>query len=128
MKKFNLTSDLIKLVCRFYVDHYGRDIAPSISKSPYGNSNIEKDIAEILGWKLPNDSLSDKQAQRAWALHDQTWMALQIILATKSFVPGVYIRTDKYDVRSWQLSQKKQPTFEASKRVSTAHGFIKRKK
>jgi hypothetical protein len=30
-------------------------------KRPFGNSSIELDVADILGWKLPNDDLSYEQ-------------------------------------------------------------------
>lgn len=56
--------------------------APSIDcKRPYGNSDVEYDIAEILGWKV-NDELTPEQRKRAAKLHDETQFALEILIQT----------------------------------------------
>jgi len=106
MEEFKLTEAHLKLLSRAYVGwescEYG---APSIDcKRPYGNSNVEPDIAEIIGIPYPEDvpeSLGDYLRK----LHEETQTALQIVLCTKSFVPGVYIQSEKYKSRSWILKK-----------------------
>jgi len=71
MKKYNLEEikekfpDYIKLLKRMQFERYkeGNDhvYIGVDGKRPFGNSSIELDIAEILGWKLPNDDLSYEQ-------------------------------------------------------------------
>ena len=34
-------------------------------KRPFRNSDVYRDVAEILDWKLPNDDLSDEQREKA---------------------------------------------------------------
>ena len=47
--------------------------APEIDpKRPYGNSDVEGDIAEILGWEVDEDNgLTEKQSEKAAALHQE---------------------------------------------------------
>ena len=83
--------------------------APCINpKRPYGNSDVETDIAELLGWELFVDrdgekSLSIAQYELAQKLHKDTQTALQIALCTQSFKEGIYEMTKKYDATSWAL-------------------------
>lgn len=49
-------------------------------KRPFGNSDILRDVAEILKWKLPNDDLSDKQYEKAQQLLKELPYALNNIL------------------------------------------------
>jgi hypothetical protein len=109
--EFVLTEDHLKLIGRMYVGwsdvEYG---APEINPNrPYGNSMVEYDIAEILGWGIPDedsDHYTDEALEalqdRAEKIHKETQTALQIILCTKSFEPGLYIKEDRYDDRSWK--------------------------
>lgn len=111
VEEFELTEDHLKLIDKMYVGwsdaEYG---APEINpKKPYGNSYVEGDIADILGWEGEVDdsddgssmTLSESQVDRAYEIHKETQTALQIILCTKSFAPGKYIKQDRYDDRSW---------------------------
>mgnify|MGYP001602384821 CR=1 FL=1 len=71
MANIEITPAHIKLAKRMYVQwqdcEYG---APEIDpKRPYGNSDVEGDIAEILGWKVGEDGLTDAQSEKAAQLH-----------------------------------------------------------
>ena len=44
--------------------------APAVNpKRPYGNSDVEEDIAEILGWDIGENGLTEFQQQTAYELH-----------------------------------------------------------
>ena len=70
--------------------------APTIcQKRPYGNSDIQQDICKILEWeKLGDDGYepcySSKQIILAQQIHEEMKTALQIVLNTSSFQPGLY--------------------------------------
>lgn len=108
--RFLLKEDHIKLARRMFVywepnAYLG---APAIDqKCPYGNSSILQDIAEITGALLFVDKdgdmhMSETQEKYFLELHREMETALQIILATGSFKPGLY-EADKYDALSWKL-------------------------
>ena len=108
---FQLTEDHVKLLSNFWIqwqfDEYG---APEVDpKRPYGNSDVEDDICEILGWTREDVDdwddpvYSDSQRQEARRLHLETDTALQIVLTTRSFVPGRYT-ADRYR-NDWKLSE-----------------------
>ncbi len=101
MKTFNLTEQHIKLLRRAYVHwHRAEAGAPTIDpKRPYGNSNVEEDVAEILG--LPYDSEDDNNTDKLLQLHQETETALQIVLCTGSFEPGMYVMQDYRRTLSW---------------------------
>jgi len=114
---FIMTEDHIKLLTNAYVSwEYCEYGAPAIDgKRPYGNSNVVWDIAEILGWIVPSimtdeedDDFYDGTGkfegihERAEKIHEETQTALQIILRTKSFVPGTYKRDTGW-TRNWYL-------------------------
>ena len=71
MKKYTLEEiktkfpDYIKLLKRVEFKSYedgGDYVYIGIDgKRPFGNSSINRDISEILNWKLPNDDLSYEQ-------------------------------------------------------------------
>jgi len=94
---FELKEEHIKLLQRACITwqncEYG---APEINpKRPYGNSDVEGDIAEILEWELFEDrfgevSMSKDQAEKAKNLHNETFTAIQIILKLKTFTLGIY--------------------------------------
>jgi hypothetical protein len=95
---FELTEDHIKLLTNVYVSwndcKYG---APEINpKRPYGNSDVEWDVAEILGWEVdPDEGLTDEQRELAHKLHRETEYALEIVLhACGSFKPGTFVSPD----------------------------------
>ena len=105
---FTLTKDHLTLLHHAYVQwqdcEYG---APGIDpKRPYGNSGrlIERDIALMLGW-VPEGSraeIPEPLRERARRLHEETETALQIVLCTMSFEPGVYRKNTSFMRRSWE--------------------------
>lgn len=106
---FQLTEDHIKLLSLMWVDWQDCETgAPEIDpKRPYGNSDVVGDIADALGWDNridpdTGDRVVDHE-KRAMKLHRETRTALQIVLRTKSFVPGLY-EADLYS-ENWRLSQ-----------------------
>lgn len=105
--QFNLTEDHIKLLRRANVGWQRCEFgAPEIDpKRPYGNSFVEGDIAEILGVELVEDDDGDfdqATCEQLEAIHKQTHVALEIILATGTFTPGEYVRDDIYTTE-WKL-------------------------
>lgn len=86
--------------------------APEIDpKRPYGNSDVELDVLEILGftpavpdggWKAGDEvEYSEGQRKTADTIHRQMETALQIVLSTLSFVPGSYECQEYSD--DWKL-------------------------
>lgn len=104
---FTLTEQHIKLVRAMYVEmldsSYGK--SPAVNcKRPYGNSFIPGDVAEILGIDLVEDGSGDfdqSTIDGLMAIHNETGLALQIILCTGSFEPGAYVRPELYDTSLW---------------------------
>jgi len=104
-KEFVITEDHIILLTSMYVGwedcEYG---APAIDcKRPYGNSSVEQDIAELLGWhtqeELEEMYENDDEEElyiRARAIHEKMETVLQIVLKTKLFEPGTYRRSENY--------------------------------
>jgi CRISPR/Cas system CMR-associated protein Cmr5 small subunit len=95
-KTFELKPEHIKLLRKAWIGwddcEYG---APAIDpKRPYGNSGVEEDIAEILGWKVNEDGLTEKQSEKASEIHLETQTALQIVLTCKTFKPGKFRQND----------------------------------
>jgi len=95
---FELKPEHIALLRSAYWNYQNCEYgAPEIDpKRPYGNSDVEGDVREILN--LPD--LSDEEAD---ALHHETVTAIEVILSTKTFEPGVYERRgDGYrESRDW---------------------------
>lgn len=107
MKKFELKQEHLDLLKKAYVGwgecEYG---APCIDgKRPYGNSDVERDIAKILNWKINKeyDELSKSQIKEAEKLHRETEIALQIVLrhVDKKLKLGTYT-CDDYG-RDWKF-------------------------
>src|SRR3990167_6129457 len=99
MRTFELKPEHLKLLQRAYIRWEDYEFgAPAINcKRPYGNSYVYGDIADILDIK-PDDAdafgapaLSEAQESAMRQLHSETTDALQIILTTQSFEPGVYV-------------------------------------
>ena len=110
-REFQLTEAHIKLLQRAYVNWEDCETgAPAIGcKRPYGNSWVFGDVVEILEIEHPlygtpdYDTWETENFDRVMKLHYETQDALQIILETRSFVPGLYRKSkDKY-MRGWQL-------------------------
>ena len=93
IERFEITSEHLKLLKRMWVSwndcEYG---APSIDcKKPYGNGDVEGDIAEILDWEVNEyGELTDKDTEEARKIHEDMKIVLQICLSTLSFNPGMY--------------------------------------
>lgn len=88
---FEVTEDHLKLLKHSHV--MWRDMeygAPMIDpKRPYGNTSVESDIAEILGW--------DKEdGERAEKIHRELEKVLQIVFVTQKFEPGLYNLKNPY--------------------------------
>ena len=107
---FTITDEHIKLSKRMFVEwdncEYG---APCIDpKRPYGNSDVESDIAELIGYKSKVDdggerlfSAVDRKYLRE--LHEDMRACLQIWLCTGEIRTGSYSKNDRYDDTSWKL-------------------------
>lgn len=109
MRRFALTDEHLKLLRRMNVQWDDRMCgAPTVdAKRPYGNGDYLNDISSILGMELFEDDqgehhLSRQQAQQIEQLHRETEVALQVVLATGTFMPGVYVAGDYTD--DWRLS------------------------
>ena len=90
-KIFEVTEEHLKLLKHSHImwraSEYG---APMIDpKRPYGNTSVESDIAEILGW-------DEEDSQRAEKLHRELETVLQIVLVTQTFEPGLYNIRNEY--------------------------------
>lgn len=115
--RFTLTAQHITLLRAAYVNWQNCETgAPEIDpKRPYGNSCVLDDVAEALGIPIEYDpativhydsgsfdgEMSEEQSTRLMALHRETATALQIVLATGAFTPGVY-EVEPYS-RKWTL-------------------------
>lgn len=110
MKLFQLTEDHIKLLSRMYVEWYDSayDGAPVINiKRPYGNSPVAYDVYEIIHSKEWDYGENDEEMpeeiyEQMLELHRETRTALQIVLCTKSFEPGLYELKSLWDSLSWR--------------------------
>jgi hypothetical protein len=96
---FTLTDQHIKLLRKMYVGWQDCETgAPEIDpKRPYGNSAVAEDVAFILD--EPYDPEADEDSalnERMLAIHRETETALQIVLASGSFTPGVYTRSETW--------------------------------
>jgi hypothetical protein len=86
-QRFTLTREHLKLARRMYVEwdncEYG---APAINpKRPYGNSDVEGDIAEILGWAWDRDNdRPEAESARARAIHCEMETVLAILSDAKA--------------------------------------------
>lgn len=105
MKTFELKEEHLKLLKNVWIEwENGEFGAPCIdTKRPYGNSDVEYDIAKILDWAMVNDELTDYQYITAQKLHKETQTALQIILSNLTFELGVYENYNEYDSTKWRL-------------------------
>jgi hypothetical protein len=103
MNTFTITQDHLKLLRRAYVSWEDCEFgAPCIDcKRPYGNSYVEGDIAEILGWSV-GEELSFQQLEKASELHQETQTVLQIILSNLPDLSGKYVQKKEYFDTSWR--------------------------
>lgn len=101
-QKFTLTEDHIKLLRRFEVGWQDCETgAPEIDpKRPYGNSDVETDMHEILTGKEHRMGCPDSKREAYLKLHREMETALQIVLSTSSFKPGKY---EAPEYSNWRL-------------------------
>lgn len=113
--EFTVTEQHLKLLKRAYVTwEYVEFGGPAINgKRPYGNSDVLRDIAEIIGegpmmvgnWGDAEDEEREQwledNAERLAKIHGEVGIVLQIVLATGHAEPGDYVKTEKYDATSW---------------------------
>lgn len=101
---FVVTEDHLKLMRRMVVVWYGGEYgAPGINcKRPYGNSDVEGDISEILGWPGRDEAgeLPNGQEAKAKLLHQEMQQALQVCLSSGRFDAGLY---DSKRHGEWQI-------------------------
>jgi hypothetical protein len=103
---FELHAEHVKLLRAFNVTWYEIETgAPAIDgKRPYGNSDVAGDVIEIMGWQTDPDDVTPRQDREdrhhAMQLHEETKTALQVVLSTGSFEPGIY-ESDWYG-RKWR--------------------------
>jgi hypothetical protein len=101
--EFTVTEDHLALLqhAHFYWDYGEGYGAPAINpKRPYGNSYVERDIAEILEapdsdweWEDGEKAYPTPEAEERFTrLHVETMIVLHIILAAGEFEPGRYVR------------------------------------
>jgi hypothetical protein len=103
-KTFELTESLVTLLRNSYVDdrlsgeEYGA--AQIDPKRPYGNGDVEADIAELLGLAWADDeddeNVNDDIKEHCAYLHSLTPQALQVVLSAGSFEPGTYVTSSRY--------------------------------
>jgi hypothetical protein len=108
-REFTVTGEHLRLLRRAHVFWDEAEFgAPSIDpKRPYGNSNVYRDIAEILEvpereWEDEGRDWSLDTEWRFLRLHVETAIALQIGLATGEFRTGRYVRDDDWDRHRWR--------------------------
>lgn len=110
MEEFNLTKNHIRLLKHAYVGWDNCEFgAPSIDcKRPYGNSDVLDDMKKIILSGLDEEAyeaIGDKLDDWLMNLHAELKIALQIVLVTGKFEPGVYEQKESYMVRSWNLKK-----------------------
>lgn len=109
-REFIITQDHLKLLKSMNVDWNGCEYgAPEIDcKRPYGNSNVEDDIAEIIkfpkkgNYDYGEEDWKDEAKEKLYFLHREMQIVLQIVLIVQKFEVGTYIKKDEYDNSSWE--------------------------
>lgn len=94
---FEVKEEHIKLIQEMYIDYsdWAEFGAPMVNpKRPYGNSNVYRDIAEILEIPLPDfeedEWFTDEQEELMLDLHKGTAEALQILAQHLKLEVGKY--------------------------------------
>jgi hypothetical protein len=112
--EFEITENHLKLLKRFNVkyDRFNEYGAPFIDpKRPYGNSNVDDDVAKIIGVQgeiIEEEDgetyyiLSEQQQRDMLRLHVETTIALEICLVRQSFETGVFVRERPWYSGGWK--------------------------
>lgn len=120
-EKFEITNDHKKLLARMYVGWQDCEFgAPEVDpKRPYGNSDVEWDVAEILGWIRDDrydleesmspekfDEFSDAIHDRAMTIHQQMETVVQAALqyAAEHMPVGEYETSGDYNI-DWRFTR-----------------------
>jgi hypothetical protein len=105
---FDVTPEHVALLPKLNIGWNGAAYhgAPGVDiKRPYGNSDVVRDIVEILGWPLietrNGPEVTEEQAARALALHRQMERVLAIAVACNGVRPGRY-KQREYGTAPWQ--------------------------
>ncbi|MEV8639332.1 hypothetical protein AB0395_47535 [Streptosporangium sp. NPDC051023] len=107
-REFTITDIHLKLLREAEVDWDDTEFgAPCIDpKRPYGNSNVPRDIAELLNPEVRDwddtrlDDYLDQHYDELTRLHVETGLALKICLRRGEFKPGRY---QKVNWGKWEL-------------------------
>ena len=99
MKTFNLTEAHLKLLKRANISDSGVEWgSPAIDgKRPFGNGNLYRDIAEILG--MPYDEENEALRDYLDTVYRQLGDALEIVLHNQTFEVGNY---EEVDYGEWE--------------------------
>jgi hypothetical protein len=108
LKIFELKQIHLDLLKESIIDWFDCEFgAPCIDcKRPYGNSDVEDDIANILklpkkgNWDKEEEYWNDEVKEKLFDLHKETQIALEIILHCQSFKLGKY---KKIDFGEWKF-------------------------
>lgn len=102
--EFTLTEEHVMLLRELNID----EIAVGMDRRrPYGNGDHIEDMARILGIELVKTYDEEMvvlyaDGVRLQKLHEEMGKAMQVVLASASFKPGLYQTTGQY-VRDWSL-------------------------
>lgn len=99
-REFEITDVHLKLLANMRVDWNDMEFgAPSIDpKRPYGNSDVPRDIAELIRPEIRDwdedrrDAYLENSYDELTALHVETGVALEICLRRGEFKAGRYVK------------------------------------
>lgn len=104
-EEHEVTADHLLLLQRLNLGwcSYAYQGAPGVDpRRPFGNGDLERDIADILGWTLETPAtdgppaLSQAQSFECVRLFGELLICLQILTSTLSLQPGRYVRAAKW--------------------------------
>ena len=112
-EEHEVTPDHLKLLAHLNLGwcSYAHQGAPGVDpRRPFGNGDLARDIAEILGW-IPDGKeidvevrdLSDHQRFECVRLFGEVLICLQILASTLSLSPGRYARAKKWSLGAYTL-------------------------
>lgn len=109
-KTFQVRAEHLELLRAAYVGWDDCEFgAPAIDpKCPYGDSDVERSIAKVLGMDTSEEVVEAKAADLR-RLHGETKTALQVVLCTGKFEPGLYQQARAYCDLSWERVDAPEP-------------------